>query len=295
MLIPFLLLAIALSFSLAEPLQKIEKGIQEFPSRLFPFFINPIFVISVIFVCFAGAILLIILKYNSRIKYEKELVKEKETIKKPAKRRTKKVYLENPKNELKLKIKEPNEEEDSQKQELYKPLPIGTYGRSVNIRVDENKRYFHKKNISKDEIKYLLNKNYQIKKYKNLLSGRMENFLLCPRFNESFTHLFLTKNISEFLEKNGIETELYITKKPDIVFRIKGKRYAIEIETGSIFSKIERMKEKLEVLKDYNEWFFVVTDRNKVKKYKKYGDSVDKRYIKSRLDKLVKLAKKAQK
>jgi len=40
---------------------------------------------------------------------------------------------------------------------------------------------------------------------------------------------------------------------------------------------------------------FVVTDRNKVKKYKKYGDAVDKRYVKSRLDKLVKLANKAQK
>ena len=49
----------------------------------------------------------------------------------------------------------------------------------------------------------------------------METFLLKPRFNESITHLFLTKNISEFLEKNGIEVEEYITKKPDIVFKIK--------------------------------------------------------------------------
>lgn len=77
--------------------------------------------------------------------------------------------------------------------------------------------------------------------------------------------------------------------------KLNHSSYAIKIETGSIFSKIERMKEKLEVLKDYDGWFFVVTDRNKVKKYKKYDDAVDKRYVKQRLDKLVKLAKKAQK
>ena len=199
---------------------------------------------------------------------------------------------------LEYAVDDKNEELDSEEtedEEPYKPLPIGTYRRSVNIKVDSDKRYFHKKNITKHEVKYLLNDDYQIKKYKNLLNGKMEDFLLLPRHNESFTHLFLTKNISEFLEKNGIETELFVTKKPDIVFEIRGKRFAIEIETGSIFSKISRMKEKLKVLENYDKWFFVVTDRNKVKKYKKYGDAVDKRYVKSRLDKLVKLANKAQK
>jgi len=163
----------------------------------------------------------------------------------------------------------------------------------VNIRVDESKRYFHKKRLSRDEVNFLLDEDYQIKKYKNLLTDEMEDFLLKPRHNEGYTHLFLTKNISEFLEKNGIGVELYVTKKPDIVFKIHGKLYAIEIETGSIFSKIERMKEKLKVLDKYDKWFFVVTDRSKVKKYKKFGDAVDKRYVKPRLEKLVKLAKKA--
>ena len=185
--------------------------------------------------------------------------------------------------------------EEIDEEDSFELMPIGTYRKSVNIKVDSDKRYFHKKNITKHEVKYLLNDDYQIKKYKNLLNDRMENFLLQPRHNESFTHLFLTKNISEFLEKNGIETQLFITKKPDIVFEIKGKRFAIEIETGSIFSKISRMKEKLKVLENYDKWFFVVTDRNKVRKYKKYGDAVDKRYVKARLDKLIKLAKKAQK
>jgi len=292
LLIPFLLFAIAISVALAEPLQKIKKNIQEFPNKLFSFITNPIFIISVIIICLIGLVFLKIFKYKSRIKYQAKKIEEKEEVEKAPKQRYNKTYPKE--SEEKFYFENENDEEDSE-EESYKPMPIGTYRKSVNIRVDDNKRYFHKKNISKDEVKYLLNKDYQIKKYKNILNSRMENFVLQPRFNESFTHLFLVHNISEFLEKNGIETELFITKKPDIVFNIKNKRYAIEVETGSIFSKISRMKEKLEVLKDYDKWFFVVTDRNKVRKYKKYGDSVDKRYIKSRLDKLVKMAKKAQK
>ena len=38
----------------------------------------------------------------------------------------------------------------------------------------------------------------------------------------------------------------------------------------------------------------VITNKNKVKNYKEYGDAVDKRYVKLRLNKLLKLAKKLQ-
>ena len=292
-LILFMLLAIAFSVILAEPLEKIEKGIQKFPDKLFSFFINPIFIITLFSVGFLGLIFLIIFRCKSRRDYKKWELEEKERIKKLPKKKVSESSLDEIKKESK-QYSNKEREEDNIEEDSFESEPIGTYRRSVNIRVDQYKRYFHKKNISKDEVKYLLNKDYQIKKYKNLLSGRMENFILQPRHNESFTHLFLTHNISEFLEKSGIETELFVTKKPDIVFEIRGKRFAIEIETGSIFSKISRMKEKLEVLENYDKWFFVVTDRNKVKKYKKYGDAVDKRYVKSRLDKLIKSAKKAQ-
>jgi len=164
--------------------------------------------------------------------------------------------------------------------------------KDVKIGVNENKRYFRKSKLNKDNIKFLLDEGYQIKKYKSLLTNKVETFLLQPRHNESLMHLFMTHNISEFLEKDGIETELYTTKKPDIVFQIGNKNYAIEIETGSVLSKISRMKEKLKVLDQYDQWFFVVTDRNKVKKYKKFGDAVDMRYVKQRLNKLLKMAKK---
>jgi hypothetical protein len=168
-----------------------------------------------------------------------------------------------------------------------------TVSKDVKIRVNSDKRFFHKKKLSRDEVKFLLDEGYQIKRCKSLLTDKMEDFLLQPRHNESPIHLFMTHNISEFLEKNGIETELYTTKKPDIVFEAGGKRFAIEIETGSMLSRKKALEERVELLnKSYDEWFFVVTDKNKVAKYKKLGNTMSSRFVKRRLNKLLKSVKK---
>jgi len=165
--------------------------------------------------------------------------------------------------------------------------------KNVDIRIDPNKRFFHKKDLSMKEVKFLFDEGYQFKKYKSLLTDKMEEFLLQPRHNESITHLFMTHNISEFLNKNGIETQLYTTKKPDIVFEISGKKYAIEIETGSMLTRRKALVERVKLLnKDYDKWFFVVTDPNKLGKYKEYGESVNSRYTKGRLNKIIKSVKK---
>ena len=166
----------------------------------------------------------------------------------------------------------------------------------VNIKVDKEQGYFRKSRINKDEIEYLLYHNYKITKYKSLLTNKMETFLLQPRHNESLTHFFMIRNIAEFLEKNGIEVELYVTVKPDIIFQINDRKYALEIETGSAFSKLKNLKEKVKLLNEnYDKWFFVVTNRKFVKKFKQFGDSVDKRYVKLRLNKILKVAKMSQK
>ncbi len=158
--------------------------------------------------------------------------------------------------------------------------------RDIVIGVDEDKRFFRKSELSADEVKFLLDKKYKIEKRKSMVTNKYEEFLLQPRHNETTNHLFTIFDICEYLEKKGIETEKFVTKKPDIVFKIGKKKYAIEVETGTVLSKRTRMKEKLEVLNKYDEWFFVVTDRNKIKDYKEYGESVDLRYLKQRLSKI---------
>ena len=163
--------------------------------------------------------------------------------------------------------------------------------RDIVIGVDEDKRFFRKSELNKDDVKYLLGKGYKIENRKSLCTNKKEIFLLQPRHNESLTHLFTTYDVAEYLEKKGIETKKFVTKKPDITFELGGKKWAIEVETGAILSKVSRMKEKLEMLKDYDKWFFIVTDKTKVTKYREYGETIDPRYLRRQLDKMLGLQK----
>jgi hypothetical protein len=179
-----------------------------------------------------------------------------------------------------------NADELNETRSRNKDLP----SKDVKINVDENKRFFRKSKLSKDEIKYLLSKGYQEAIFNSLVTNKKEIFLLQPRSNESLTHLFVVYDIAEYLEKKGYQVEKYATKKPDIVFKKGDKTFAIEVETGGKIQKDLRMiKEKVENLnKEYkNKWFFVVTDRNKIKDYKKFGKSVDIRYLKLHLAELL--------
>jgi hypothetical protein len=161
-------------------------------------------------------------------------------------------------------------------------------GKNINIKVDANQRFFRKKGIKKDDVNYLLSKGYKISKHKSLVTNKEEEFLLQPRHNESLTHLFCTYDIAEYLEKKGIEVKKYVTRKPDLVFKIGKKKFAIEIETGAGLKVPSRIKEKLKILDDYDEWFFVVTNKNKVSEYRKHGKSIDIRFIRGQIDRILK-------
>ena len=47
--------------------------------------------------------------------------------------------------------------------------------------------------------------------------------------------------------------------------------------------------------KNYDKWFFVVTDKNKIMEYLKLGDTANARYIKRRLEKIIKSVIKSKK
>ena len=166
-----------------------------------------------------------------------------------------------------------------------------TKSKKVNIKVDENQRVHKIKDLKKDDKNYLLKKSFKKHSFKSLLSNKKEDYLIKPRHNESPTHLLVIEDIKNYLEKKGIEVKTFITKKPDLVFELNGKKFAIEVETGAVLTKVSRMKEKLEVLKDYDKWFFVVTNKNKVAKYRKFGPTIDLRFIRRQLNKILKFKK----
>ena len=98
--------------------------------------------------------------------------------------------------------------------------------------------------------------------------------LLKPRSNESPEHFFIVKKLEEFIKKYADKVEIYETREPDIVFEVKGKKVAIEVETGV---KYKNDKKKLlrkianlnRLYKD--DWYFVVTDWSDKEKYQKLG------------------------
>ncbi len=163
--------------------------------------------------------------------------------------------------------------------------------RVVNIRVNEDDGLFEYEKLSKDEVEYLSEENYKEFEGYSLISKDKKKYLIRLRFNESLQHCFLVYDIKKYLEKFTNKVWLYQTKKPDVVFEIKNKKYAIEVETGKAMKYHRKLL--LEKVKNLNKnykknWFFVLTNKKLTSKYNKIGPSCDRRTLKNRIDKIIK-------
>lgn len=162
----------------------------------------------------------------------------------------------------------------------------------VNIKVDEYKGCYKHRGLSIHDIKYLLSKGYKEVKLKSLSAKKPELYMIKPRLKEGINHIFAISDIAEFLEKKGIEVKRFAAQKPDLVFEINNKKFAIEVETGIIYkTKRKQFLEKVKSLdKNYDFWFFVLLDHKLLPKYKKLGKTIDRRYLKNQLEKVLKYA-----
>lgn len=160
----------------------------------------------------------------------------------------------------------------------------------VKVNVDLNNPFYKRKNLNKHEIEFLLGEGYHSINYKSICTNKKENFIVLPRFNESLIHFTVIYDLAEYLDSKNVYYHLFTTKMPDVVMNLSGKRIALEVETGTVMSNMKKFREKLELLnQNYGEnWYFIVTNRNKVKKYKQYGKVIDLRYLRKKIDKIIK-------
>ncbi|MAG53064.1 MAG: hypothetical protein CMH62_03830 [Nanoarchaeota archaeon] len=167
----------------------------------------------------------------------------------------------------------------------------------VKIKVDAEKRFYRHGDLTLPEVKYLLSKGYQETLQKSCFSNYEERYLLKPRFNESIQHFFLTIDVANYLKNKGLKVELFTTAKPDIVFTIGKKKIGIEVETGKIMKYAKKqLKTKTNLLnKNYDDWFFIVMNKNFASKYRKFGKVFEMRYLKNQLDKYLKNAQNSPK
>ncbi len=166
--------------------------------------------------------------------------------------------------------------------------------KKVEIKVDLSERIYKKSSLSEEEIKYLTRKGYKETKHLGITSKKAERYLVKQKRGESLGHFFLVYDIQKYLKKFTDKIWLYETIKPDIVFQIGNKKIAVEIETGKTyrFARKKLMEKVNQLNETYKEWFFVVTDINLVKKYKKFGKTYTKRNIAKKLEGYFKNSKK---
>lgn len=115
--------------------------------------------------------------------------------------------------------------------------------------------------------------------------------LVNPPLNHSPTHTFLVWSAKKLLEKiKGVSSIIdHDTKYADVTFRFKNEYYALEIETGSLLFHKKRLIEKVEFLdsKFNGKWFFIVSNKTLVSKYRKFGPATRRSEVEKRLSKML--------
>jgi len=104
--------------------------------------------------------------------------------------------------------------------------------------------------------------------------------------NEGTDHAFLTQLLYEEISKHTEKVMRHAVQKPDLVFVANEKRCAIEVETGSNLSDKNKMKEKAQKLKEFDNAWIVVTDSKLKKNYQEYGNTLGRFEVKKELEKI---------
>jgi len=162
---------------------------------------------------------------------------------------------------------------------------------SVTIDLDERKGCFRFNELNRDERSYLYHEGFK-RTLQFDLFGCKDYWLIKLGLKESAEHFLLVKLITAYITRYfGFPVWNYKTKMPDIIFEFKNRKVAIEVETGkNLRSNRRQFLEKVEWLnKNFGDnWFFVVTNRDLVKKYKKYGRTFTRKNAMKNMERYVK-------
>jgi len=150
---------------------------------------------------------------------------------------------------------------------------------------------YEKDELESDEVEALKEEDFEEINEYDPKTKMNKSFLVKKILNHSATHSFLVARIKEMLDEEPEITnvQLHETKDADITFKIRSKTYAIEVETGTLLSKKRQLHEKVVYLKNkYGQnWFFVVTHRDLVKKYKEFANVTPRSEVGEMIQKLV--------
>ena len=155
--------------------------------------------------------------------------------------------------------------------------------RSIVVREIEGERFFEGDELNAFERDYLLRQRFLKINTFNIF-GRRKEYFVRPRTNEGGEHFFLTMHLARYLKRH-FKVWLYQTTLPDILFEFRNKLIAIEVETGKVLRDKQKFLNKVALCNENygDDWFFVVTNRNLLGKYRKFGKTYTRKFVLKKL------------
>lgn len=155
--------------------------------------------------------------------------------------------------------------------------------RSIVARETEGERFFEGNELNVFERDYLF--RYRFRRINTFtIFGKRKEYFVKPRTNEGIEHFFLTMHIALYLKKH-FRVWLYQTTHPDILFEFRNKLIAIEVETGKVLRDKQQFLNKVALCKEQygDDWFFVVTNRDLLGKYRKFSKTYTRKSVLKKL------------
>ena len=150
----------------------------------------------------------------------------------------------------------------------------------------------HAEDLNSQQEQWLIEEGFQKAPQWCIEHKKSEDFFIKTRHNESVSHAYLCGAIHHYIVNEGLDhdAKLLTTKDADIVFNNAGFQWAFEVETGKVHQKSKKqLQEKVNMLNEkYGKdgWFFVVTNKNLLAKYRKFGPAIDRKSVTDKIEEI---------
>ena len=156
----------------------------------------------------------------------------------------------------------------------------------AKMEFDVTKPIHREAKLSYDEMQALLNMGFHEVKVENL-EGMNEVFIIRNETKETDEHFVLQYLIYEEIKKYTDRVLIHHTTLQDITFEtLTGEIVAIEIiAEPNVEISLDRMRDKLKMLRRYDIYFYVVTDPE-LKKYDEFGEILLRTQVPAKIRKI---------